>query len=500
MDRRLTTQAGLLTTSRALGQLLNALVAFVLVRKLTQVDYGTFRQVYLLSITLYATELGLVESLYFFVPRFPERRAIFLRQTVAIIGTLQIVAGGLMVAFRQSFARFFENPQLASYMALVAVYAGLTVVTRMWEVELVAEKRISFAALVGLGFETLKVVLMFVALAVSAGIRSLLWALAAAAVLKFAGFMLFLGREFRWFVDAGSLRAGAPQFGYAMALWIPGLLNGGIALQSPQYIVAHYFDPAQYAIYAVACFQLPFVGILSNSIAEVMLVRATEYYSQGSLVDLYDLWIGGCKKALLLYIGVIGVVVAFAKPIITVLFTSRYDASVQLFAIMSLGLVFNAIFQDCIFRACSAMKTYAFFYLLRATLSVVLAIVGLKLWGLWGVAVSTVVAPAIVNLLQLLPIGGLLKVSLGRVLPWLDIGKMLLAASLAALVARLTLHDLVSPLAELITGLTLYGIVYAALVIKLRLVSGADISGLLREIRGRFGRASAIRPDANPVS
>jgi O-antigen/teichoic acid export membrane protein len=301
-----------------------------------------------------------------------------------------------------------------------------------------------------------------------------------------------LGREFRWFVDAGSLRQGGPQFGYAMALWIPGLLNGGIAIQTPQYVVAHYFDPAQYAIYAVACFQLPFVGILSNSISEVMLVRATEYYSQGRLVDLYDLWINGCKKALLLYIGVIGVVVSLAKPLITVLFTSRYDASVQLFAIMCLGLVFNAIFQDCIFRACSAMKTYAFFYTLRAALNVVLAFAGLKLWGLWGVALSTVVAPAIVNLFQLLPIAKLLRVPFGRVLPWAEIAKMLLAASAGALVIRLSTYKLTSATATLVTGLVLYGIVYAALAIKLQLVSRTEIFALFHELRDRFSRAPIV--------
>lgn len=499
MTLRLTTQAGLLTTSRALGQLLNAVVALILVRKLTQVDYGTFRQVYLLAATLFATELGFVESLYFFIPRFPECRAIFLRQTLAIVGTMQLVAGGLLVAFRNSFASLLNNSQLAGCLGMVALYSGFTVITRIWDVELVAEKRIPFAALVGIGFDTLKVLLMFTALMISPGIRPLLWALIAAAVFKFAGFALFLGQEFRWFLAAGPIRQGAPQFSYAMALWIPGILNGLIAVQSPQYIAAHYFDPSHYAIFAVACFQLPFVGILSISIMDVLLVRATQYHSEGRLQDLYALWINGCQLALLLYVGVVGAVISFAKPMITVLFTHRYDASAQLFAMMSLGLIFNAIFQDCIFRACSAMKAYAFFYGLRAVLSVGLAFAGFKLWGLWGIALSTVVAPAIVNVLQLLPVGKLLKVPLSRVLPWVEIAKMLLAAAVAAFAARLSLHNLTSPAAKLMAGLVLYGIVYAVLVMKLRVAGKTEIFASLQDLRDRFGRAPVVRPDTNLV-
>lgn len=492
MKLRLTTQVGMLTFARALGQIFNALVGIVVVRKLSQLDYGTFRQIFLLAATLVQTELGFIESLYFFLPTVPTLRAVLIRQSLAIVGAMQLLAGILMLIFRQNIATFFNNPGLAASMDLLALYSGLTLITRIWEVELVADKRAITAAVVGLGFESLKVMLMLVALLVFPGIRPLLWALVAATALKFAGFLAALFREFRWFVGAGSIRHGLPQVPYAMALWIPAMLNGAIGGQAHQYIVGHYFNPVQYATYAVACFQVPFVAILANSISEVLLVRATEYSSQGWHRELYALWINACKKGLLLYVAIAVVLMVLAEPIIVTLFTDRYRQSAPLFAVMVIGFLSFGVFQDGLFRACSAMKTYGFFYALRAVLSVSFAFVGLKLFGLWGVALSTVLSLLIVNVFQLVPAAKLLQVSFARVLPWSDVGKMLFAATMAGS-ATAVLRHLVSPKVSLILGFPLFGIVYSGLAIKLGIVSSAEVLAVLQEAKTCLAKPSFIR-------
>ena len=487
MKLRLTAQAGLLTATRASGQLVNALVAIAVVRHLSRVEYGTFRQVYLLAATLLQTELGFIESLYFFVPRFPQLRAVFLRQSVVIVGAMQVLAGALLLTFRQDIARFFHNPGLTGCLDLLALYSGFSLITRIWEVELVAERRTPFAALVNGASEALKVMAMFIAVALSTGIRPLLWALVAATGLKFVAFLLFLSREFHLFANTGPIREAFPQIGYAMSLSIPAIFNGAIGSQAHQYIVGHYFDPAQYAIYAAACFQLPFVGVLNNSITEVLLVRVTEYCSQGRHLELYKLWINACRKALLIFAAIVFVVVVLAKPIVVTLFTSRYSASAPLFATMAVALLFNSIFQDALFRAHSAMKTYASFYFLRGGLSLGLGFAGLKLWGLWGVALSTVVSIGVVNILQLIPAARLLEVPFARVLPWKDALKTLLVAAVAALITGIAVHANSSPKVSLIVGFPLFAAIYAMLAIRMGLATKDEVFALTREFRSAFG-------------
>jgi hypothetical protein len=182
-----------------------------------------------------------------------------------------------------------------------------------------------------------------------------------------------------------------------------------------------------------------------------------------------------------------------AQPIIVTIFTDRYRASAPLFAVMVLGLLSYGIFQDSLFRACSAMKTYGMFYALRAVLGVGLGFAGLKLWGLWGVALSTVLAVGIVNILQLVPAAKLLQVPFGKVLPWRDVAKMLLAAGVATSGVGILLCTSSSPAISLIAGFPLFGILYGGLAIKLGVVSSADVLVVLREIRTCFGRKSLTR-------
>jgi O-antigen/teichoic acid export membrane protein len=310
-------------------------------------------------------------------------------------------------------------------------------------------------------------------------------ALVAAAGLKFATFAVFLFREFRSFANAGPLTQGLPQIRYAMALWIPAILNGAIGGQAHQYIVGHYFTPSEYAIYAVACFQVPFVAILTNSISEVLLVRATEYVNQGRRQDLYALWINACRKGLLLYIAISTVLMVLAQPIIVTLFTDRYRSSAPLFAIMVLGFLSYGVFQDALFRACSAMRIYGLFYGLRAILSVGLAFAGLKLWGVWGIALSTVVAVGLINFLQLVPAAKLLQVPFTHVLPWKDAGKMLIAAVVAGFAVTVLEHN-VSRQISLILGFSLFAAVYGTLVLKLGVIRSNEILSVLREAQTSF--------------
>lgn len=481
MKTRLTTQATLLTAGRASGQILNAILAIVVVRHLSKAEYGTFRQIYLMAATYLQTEFGFTESLYFFLPKFPQLRAAFVRQTVFTVGAVQVLAGIVLLTFRQDVATFFNNPQLSDCLDLLVLYSGLLVITRIWEVELIAERRARFAAMIPLLSETLKVALSFVAIALSAGIRPLLWAFVAASALKFLAFLLFLAREFKLFVGAGSARMALPQVRYALYLWIPGVLSGVLSTQAHQYIVGHYFDPTQYAVYAVACFQVPFVATLSVSMSEIFLVRMTEYCAEERTTEIYKLWTNASRKALLLLIGIVAVLVILAQPVIIVLFTNQYRDSAPLFAIMVLIFLFNGIFQDSLFRASSAMKTYFGYNALRAGLSLALGLIGVKYWGLKGAALSIVVSLAIVNTLQLVSCAQIMHVSFSRILPWKDVAKMAVMAVIAALVVKLLLIRTVSPIISIIVGFPLFFITYAGLAVWLRLVSTDDLP------RWRFG-------------
>jgi len=227
-----------------------------------------------------------------------------------------------------------------------------------------------------------------------------------------------------------------------------------------------------------------------------LLVRATEYHSRGGNTELYQLWCNACLKSLMVLVPVAVGLMVVAKPLIALVFTERYLASVPLFRVIVLGLIFSAVFQDPMFRACAAMRTYSFFYVVRALLNLGLGIMLVKFWGLWGAALSTVAALAIVNIGQLFPIATLLGVPFSRVLPWRGIAKVALCTLAAFPLAAACVRAISSPGPALLVALPVFAAGYLMLAVKLSLISRGTISLLLLEAKSRLPWMAIPRPKA----
>ena len=486
MSLRLTTQVGLLTLSRAAGVVMNAAIGLVVVRHLSAADYGTFRQVYLLYGTLLLVgDVGLSQSLYYFVPLLPQRRNALVARVALAVAGIQIVVGSLLVRFAHPLGVFLNNPDLPEYMGLLAVFLGLSVFTRTWDDQLIAAGRVPFASIVIVTFELLKVALMAGALVLGGGIRLLLWALVAAAAAKAVSYLVFLATDLRFTGMKVAEVSPRAQVLYALAIFAPGVL-ALLSTQAHQYIVGHYYRPEEYALYAVACFQVPFLGVLSTSIADVFVVKAARLWSANDVSGLSGLWLATSRKAMMVFLPVAAGVAVLSKPLIVVLFTARYAAAAPLFAILALSVIMNGLYQDALFRACGAMKTYSSFHVSRGLLGVLLGLVGVKLWGLWGAAASVIVALSIVNLLQLLVISRLLRTGFRRVLPWNDLAKMLFSTVVAGVVSTAAIHGIQVPAAAVALGTLIFAVVYGLMLLTLALVKWEEAWAMLRHTRGEL--------------
>jgi len=498
---RLTTQAGLLAASRAAGQVLNALVGFVAVRQLTQDDFGSFRQIYLLFTTfLLVADLGFSESLYYFIPRGGQRIRSLMLRSVAVVGMAQAVVAAALVVFRARLAAWFSNPGLADLFALLALFLAFSALTRLWEVQLIAEQRASAAAAVIGGFEGLKVGLMLAVLLLAPQIHLLLWAMVAATGVKMAAFAWFLARPRGWTTEAQGTTTEGQRFGkqwaYALALWIPGSLNI-LAMQAHQFIIGFSFSPAEFALYSVACFQIPLLGVLGTSVGEVLLVRATQYRAAGRKDQTYRVWQNACRKSFLIYLPVSVALAALAEPLMVALFTAKYSASAPLFAILAAALPFQVTFHDAVLRACGAMRAYGLFYILRLALSIVLGVAGAQWLGLAGVAVSSVAALLLVNLAQHLYVTRLLGVGLGQGMPWQDLGRMAVFSAVAAAAALAVSVPLSAwPWLALAAGLTAFGLVFAGLAWKSSLLRAEERDAVASRLGRLLGKTGPSRPGA----
>ena len=83
--------AFLLVTGRTIGFAASFIIPVLLVRTFNQAEFGTYKQLFLIYGTLYGlAQLGMAESLYYFVPRKPQEAGPYIANaliTLALAGT-----------------------------------------------------------------------------------------------------------------------------------------------------------------------------------------------------------------------------------------------------------------------------------------------------------------------------------------------------------------------------------------------------------------------------
>lgn len=477
MPPRLTTQATFLTGSRAIAQALNALASMIAVRHLAAGDFATFRQVYLLHmILIQVSDLGVAESLFYYVPRETTRRRSLMFQSLSVVIAAQAVTFVTLFTFRDQLASRMNNPGLAEVVWALGLFTAFMLTSRVWEVQLVAEGRAVYAAAIILGFETFRAALLFGVLFYKPTIEAVAVALAVGSGARVVAYAAFLSRLSQ--PSAGSMQTPwKERMRYAMGLWLPGSLNVA-AIYAHQVIVSVLFSPEQFAIYSVACFQIPFLGALTTSAAEVLLVRVTRDRQLGDTPSILSAWQGAIKKAAFVFIPIAILCMTISEPMMTALFTRNYRASAPLFALIVSAIPFQGLFQDSVLRGLGAMRAYSLFYYLRAALSLLLGAALTIFLGLWGAALSTVITVVIHNGIQLRYLGRTLSLPVKEILPWTPIAKILLVSLISAIPAALCAWWITRPILAAASGAVLFGLTYGWLSIVLVKTLGDETPGL----------------------
>src|SRR5207244_13535608 len=130
-------QAGPLMLGRAGATVLGFALPLILTRLLPQAEFGTYKQVWLVVTTAYyMLQLGLAQSLYYFIPRKDGRERAWLTQASATLLLLGGVCAAVLYGARFLIARQFANPDLAEFGVQMALMTLLLIAAALLEISL----------------------------------------------------------------------------------------------------------------------------------------------------------------------------------------------------------------------------------------------------------------------------------------------------------------------------------------------------------------------------
>src|SRR5436190_11322859 len=151
----------LLTSGRAVGFLATFFIPVVLVRVFDPVDFGTYRQLFLIFTTVfYAAQFGMAESLYYFMPKAPALSSRYIVNSIVALSGAGVVCLGLIVAGGSELSRLLNNAAISRHALSLGVYTLLMLVSAVLEIAMTARKHYLWASVSYAASDTLRAMLL----------------------------------------------------------------------------------------------------------------------------------------------------------------------------------------------------------------------------------------------------------------------------------------------------------------------------------------------------
>src|SRR5215831_11853529 len=426
--------AFLLVAGRTVGFVASFLIPVVLARLFSRAEFGTYKQLFLIYGTIYGlAQAGMAESLYYFIPRRPDEAGRHVANAFATIALVAVACAVLLYLARSDVAAWMTNPELAGYLPLLALFLAVTLTSVVFEIAMVSRKRHLGAAAVYAGTDLLRTACLVVPALAFRGLRGVLAGAVAFAVIRLAGLLAYLRREFgRGLRIDVSLWRGqliyALPFGVAVGVEI-------VQANLHQYFVASRFNAETFAIYAVGCLQIPLVDLICTSTANVMMVKMAEEAGDSKRETALALWHDTTCRLATVVFPLAALLLLTARGIIVSLFTVRYLASVPIFMIWCLTIVPSALSVDAVLRVYARTRFLLGMNVVR--LALIATSIGwfLSTFGLAGAVMVTLLSTSLVKAIGVIQISRLLRVGFGDVLPWRRLAGVAIQAAIAAVPA-----------------------------------------------------------------
>jgi O-antigen/teichoic acid export membrane protein len=449
----------LLVVGRSVGLAASFAIGIVLARLFDPAIFGTYKQFFLIYATLYGVlQLGMAESLYYFVPRRAEHTGRYVANAMVMLALAGLACTGALYAARGPIGGWL-TPELADHVVWLGLFLTFTLASTVLEIVLISRRQHMSAAITYAVSDIVRTSLFIIPALAFATVQAVFIGATAFAGLRLLATIVVLLRQF-----GTDLRLDLPllreQLGYALPFAVAVGIEV-ILINYHQYVVASKFDAATFAMYAVGCLQIPLFDLIVTSTVNVLMVRmANAERGRAALA----LWHDTVTKLAFLLVPLAVLLVVSARSLIVGLFTETYAASVPIFMVWVLTMLPAVMAVDAVLRVYAQTRFLLVMNVVRFVC--VAGLIGwfLEAFGLLGAVGVTLLAMTVVKALGVVRIAQMMHVGPREALPWLRLLRIAALAAISALPV-VWLQSSVSwhPMITFLAGGLLYVASYALL-------------------------------------
>lgn len=472
-----------LATARASNYAILLFSPIVLTRVLDVAQFGQYREFILYAmVSTEVLRFSVASSLTYFVPRYPERAALFVTQCVLF--TLLSYGAGLSLF---ALAAALPVPGMAfphTFELLLYVFfvLNLDFVENYW----VALGRSAPVLLYGCCRAVLRVGVVVAVAWYTANLELIIWALIAVEAIRFLAVLAYV-LKMRLLNGAVTISTAREHIRFFLPLGLAGIVNS-LNKNLGKLFTAVYLGTVSLAFYVVGSYMVPILTVLRSSIGDVVFPEMVRKAASGA--ETLALW----GRATVVYCFVLLPLGAFlcinAEAIIVFLFTEQYLAAVPVFQVFALMLMRDCFDLTLPLRALHRNRVILEASVLSVLINVVLVPVLAIRLGLVGPAIALFVTRLVSDGYMAWCLARLTETPFSRLLPWTQIFGITLAVAGAAVLFGGRLLVPWPPILEVAVTGAAFALVYLAAVRALHVDEVTRLMDkTLSAARMRFARA-----------
>ncbi|MDO9578469.1 MAG: oligosaccharide flippase family protein [Candidatus Cloacimonadales bacterium] len=445
------------TLGRSLERIVLLGSTILLSRYLTQNDYGTYRQVFLISgLLITALNFGIPNSINYFLPFYSkDKQKSFLLQTILFQLFLGVLASSALWFGSGQIANIFDNPELIRSLRLFSLYPLFILPSMSYSNIFICINKVKLAGVLSPILGLIQLTLVVVSVLLKYSLSSLLLLLLLAAFLQFILIMILLYKSYYKVHFSLSFSEFLNQLQFSTPIGLATIIGVAI-VKIDQIMVSSFFSVEEYAVYSVGALELPFINMITIS-AMAVITPYLVTQKKSMRMDLFmQKWRNSIIKLSYIIFPVAIFFLFFAHETIVVLYSNKYEDSSIIFQIYLLKLLVKVTFFGHILLALGKSKKILQYTLITLVVNVALNLLFIKIFGFIGAATATVFSAFLISFLQLKEISKIINIKIKEIWPWNKMFLILSLSILAALCANIVKILLVNKILVLAGGLLLF--------------------------------------------
>ena len=462
--RSLAAQMVFLSAARLFGFATAFAIPLVLVRTFDQAQFGIYKQVFLIVGSLVPIlGLGLNASLYYFIPQDKGEGTRFIVQATGLTTLAAVLAALALWLYPGLLGGMFDGSTGLELAPVIALLLVVSVPAEIAATLPVVDRRPVLAAAVVTGSEIVRALSLVGAAVLVGTVRAVVWATILSTVLRVGFLGVYVLARRTAASPAWSSADVSRQLRYSLPFALAVVFEIAF-FRFHEYFVAGRVSDAEFAIYAVGIFQLPLLGILVQSVAEVLLVRMSESHGVKNHGEMRRVWYLATGRLGLVLVPIWMFAELSAPVLIEVLFGAQYLPAVPTFRVFSMSILLYVIVDHTVLRATgdTPMIVRANIFALVCCIATTL-LVSRVAGPLTGAVTGYLTGLAIARVVGLARVRQRLDVAWRATLPWAVLMKVVAVSAVATGLASLAFLSPIRPLPQLLAGAAIFSLAYAAL-------------------------------------